>query len=90
MSQGGGMPLMLGGSGAKKTEKRKLKISEARVKLMQAELDNRITQDEVVTKALKSVEEDGIIFLDEIDKIVSPKGHYGPDASSEGTNGFQS
>lgn len=38
----------------------------------------------MVQRALKSVEEEGIVFLDEIDKIVSPKGSYGPDASSEG------
>ena len=38
----------------------------------------------MVEKALKWVQDDGIIFMDEIDKIVSPKGSYGPDASSEG------
>ena len=73
-----------GGTRATKTEKRKLTIKEARKKLLRAELDSRITQEEVVQRAIKSVEEEGMIFLDEIDKIVSPKGSYGPDASSEG------
>jgi len=67
-----------------RTEKKKLTIAEARKKLLRAELDQRITQEELVQRALKSVEEEGIVFLDEIDKIVSPKGSYGPDASSEG------
>jgi ATP-dependent HslUV protease ATP-binding subunit HslU len=65
-------------------EKKKLQIKDARAKLLQAELDARISNEELVEKALKAVQDDGIIFLDEIDKICSPKGSYGPDASSEG------
>ncbi|CAD7964881.1 unnamed protein product [Amoebophrya sp. A25] len=75
---------MGGGRGVVRTEKKKLTIREARKKLLRAELDARITQEELIQRALKAVEEDGIVFLDEIDKIVSPKGSYGPDASSEG------
>ncbi len=72
-----------GGRGGK-PEKKNLTVREARKQLLQAELDSRITQEELIQGALKSVENEGIIFLDEIDKIVTPKGSYGPDASSEG------
>eukprot|EP00746_Dinoflagellata_sp_MGD_P123561 gnl/MRDRNA2_/MRDRNA2_58188_c0_seq1.p1 gnl/MRDRNA2_/MRDRNA2_58188_c0~~gnl/MRDRNA2_/MRDRNA2_58188_c0_seq1.p1 ORF type:complete len:526 (-),score=137.12 gnl/MRDRNA2_/MRDRNA2_58188_c0_seq1:193-1770(-) len=73
------------GKQSQRTEKKKVPISEARKRLVQAELDKMISQELVLEKALESVEQEGIVFIDEIDKIVSAKGmRYGPDASAEG------
>ncbi|EPR59742.1 putative ATP-dependent hsl protease ATP-binding subunit hslU [Toxoplasma gondii GT1] len=68
------------------SEGRNLTVKEARKKLMQAELDSMITKDLVVQKALEAVEQEGIVFIDEIDKICSKGGRngYNPDASDEG------
>ncbi|KAL8429123.1 hypothetical protein Efla_003176 [Eimeria flavescens] len=68
-------------------EKRYVTIKEARSRLTQAELDSMITKDMVVQQAVESVEQEGIVFIDEIDKICSRSGvagYHGPDASDEG------
>jgi ATP-dependent HslUV protease ATP-binding subunit HslU len=86
-SKSGKQIKLVTGSGkqAQRTEKKKVPISEARKRLVQAELDKMISQEYVLEKALESVEQEGIVFIDEIDKIVSSKGfHHGPDASAEG------
>ncbi|CBZ51128.1 putative ATP-dependent heat shock protein [Neospora caninum Liverpool] len=72
--------------GPRGSEARNLTVKEAREKLMQAELDAMITKDLVVQKALEAVEQEGIVFIDEIDKICSKGGRsgYNPDASDEG------
>ncbi|KEP60287.1 UNVERIFIED_CONTAM: ATP-dependent hsl protease ATP-binding subunit hslU, putative [Hammondia hammondi] len=72
--------------GGRGSEGRNLTVKEARKKLMQAELDSMITKDLVVQKALEAVEQEGIVFIDEIDKICSKGGRngYNPDASDEG------
>ncbi len=68
--------------GSKK--KRKMPVSEAREVLIEQEAYNLIDQDEVVRQARDSVENNGIVFLDEIDKIVGNGGGAGPDVSREG------
>jgi ATP-dependent HslUV protease ATP-binding subunit HslU len=69
----------------KRTKKRTVKIPEARRIIMDEELDKLIDQDELVTDALERVEQMGIIFLDEIDKIAGQRGEAGgPDVSREG------
>ncbi|MEO7217523.1 MAG: ATP-dependent protease ATPase subunit HslU [Gemmatimonadaceae bacterium] len=69
----------------KRIKKRTVKVPEARRILMDEELDKLIDQDELVTDALERVEQMGIIFLDEIDKIAGQRGESGgPDVSREG------
>jgi ATP-dependent HslUV protease ATP-binding subunit HslU len=71
----------------KKRKKRRLTIAEARKLLEQEEVQKLIDMDAVVKEALKKVEESGIVFIDEIDKIAAPTtgaGGKGPDVSREG------
>jgi len=76
---------MLGRILPQRTKKRKAKISEARKILMNEEAQKLIDMDEVVSIALKKVQETGIVFLDEIDKIAGRgAGTAGPDVSREG------
>jgi ATP-dependent HslUV protease ATP-binding subunit HslU len=68
----------------KRKKKRTMTVTEARRLLIQEELDRLVDMDEVVNEALDRVEEMGIIFLDEIDKIAGERGGAGPDVSREG------
>lgn len=74
---------MLGGFLPRKKRKRKVSVQEGRKILIQQEAQKLIDMDEVTTSAVKRAEEDGIIFLDEIDKIAGREG-YGPDVSRGG------
>lgn len=67
-----------------KTKKRKVKIPEARRLLEQEEAQKLIDMDEVISSAIQRVENSGIIFLDEIDKIAGRESKTGPDVSREG------
>lgn len=75
---------MLGGIMPKSSKRRKLKVPEAMRILAQEEAQNLVDMEEVVSLAIEKVEQTGIIFLDEIDKIVSKNGSHGPDVSREG------
>ncbi len=76
---------MFGSVLPKKTKKRKLTIAEARNYLIQEETQKLIDTESVVKEALERVENSGIIFIDEIDKIAGERGHAaGPDVSREG------
>src|SRR5690349_14288310 len=69
----------------KRTKKRSVKVSEARRILLEQELEKLIDNEDVTADALERVEQMGIIFLDEIDKIAGERGgHGGPDISREG------
>jgi ATP-dependent HslUV protease ATP-binding subunit HslU len=68
----------------KKKKRRTVTVSEARRILLQDELDKLVDMDEVVNEALYRVEEMGIVFLDEIDKVAGERGGHGPDVSREG------
>ncbi|NLI11947.1 MAG: ATP-dependent protease ATPase subunit HslU [Peptococcaceae bacterium] len=74
---------MLGGFLPKKKRKRKVTVKEGRKILTQQEAQKLIDMDEVTAAAVKRAEEDGIVFLDEIDKIAGREG-YGPDVSRGG------
>lgn len=74
---------MLGGFLPKKKRRRKVTVREARKILTQQEAQKLIDMDEVTSTAVRRVEEDGIVFLDEIDKIAGREGH-GPDVSRGG------
>jgi ATP-dependent HslUV protease ATP-binding subunit HslU len=75
---------MLGGLLPKNTKKRKMKVHEARDLLIQEEAQSLVDMDKVVKSAIEKVEQSGIIFLDEIDKIVGTDQRQGPDVSREG------
>jgi ATP-dependent HslUV protease ATP-binding subunit HslU len=81
-----GLQDMISGMMPKKTKKRKLTISEARKVLLEEEISKLVDFDEVKEEAIKLAENNGIIFIDEIDKIASKagKGGSGPDVSREG------
>ncbi len=66
------------------SKKRKVKVSEAMEILAQEEAQHLVDMDKVVREAIEKVEQSGIIFLDEIDKIVGKDGGHGPDVSREG------
>lgn len=68
----------------KRTKRRTVSVSEARRILLQDELEKLVDMDEVVNEALYRVEEMGIVFLDEIDKIAGERGGHGPDVSRQG------
>lgn len=75
---------MFGGMFPKRMKKRKVTIREARRLLQQEEAQKLIDMDEVQAEAISRAENDGIIFLDEIDKTVAKDGGHGPDVSREG------
>jgi ATP-dependent HslUV protease ATP-binding subunit HslU len=67
-----------------RTKKRKMKVNEAFEYLIQEEEHRLIDMDQVTRMAIDRVENSGIVFLDEIDKIAGREGGHGPDVSREG------
>jgi ATP-dependent HslUV protease ATP-binding subunit HslU len=67
-----------------RTKKRKMKVNEAFEYLIQEEEQRLIDMDQVTRMAIDRVENSGIVFLDEIDKIAGREGGHGPDVSREG------
>lgn len=75
---------MLGGMVPRKTRKRKVTVAEAKKILTQEESARLVDYDEVVSEAIYRVENLGIIFVDEIDKVAGEPSKVGPDVSREG------
>jgi ATP-dependent HslUV protease ATP-binding subunit HslU len=75
---------MLGGMFPKSTKRRKVKVPEAMELMAQEEAQGLVDMDKIVKLAVKKVEQSGIIFLDEIDKIAGRNSSHGPDVSREG------
>ena len=75
---------MLGGMLPKSTKRRRVKVPEAMEMLAQEEAQDLVDMDKVIKEAIARVEQSGIIFLDEIDKIAGKNGAHGPDVSREG------
>ena len=70
--------------GTEKTNKRKLKVKEAFKVLVDEEAQKLINEDDIKTRALRQVEQNGIVFLDEIDKVAKRGEYSGTDVSREG------
>jgi ATP-dependent HslUV protease ATP-binding subunit HslU len=75
---------MLGGMMPGKKKNRRMKVAEALKHLTQEEAQKLIDMDEVVREAIAKVQQTGIVFLDEIDKIAGRERTSGPDVSREG------
>jgi len=89
MMPGAGMEInigdLMGGIFPARTKRRKLTIREARDILMQEECDKVIDMDAVKSEAVRRAEQEGIIFIDEIDKIAGASNHSSsPEVSREG------
>ncbi|MEK7375207.1 MAG: ATP-dependent protease ATPase subunit HslU [Thermodesulfobacteriota bacterium] len=75
---------MLGNLFPQKKKKRRVKVPEALEILSEEEAQRLVDMDKVTKTAIERVEQTGIVFLDEIDKIVGGDGTHGPDVSREG------
>jgi ATP-dependent HslUV protease ATP-binding subunit HslU len=75
---------MLPGLFGQRTKKRKMKVAEAFEYLVSEEEGRLIDMDQVTRLAVERVEDSGMVFLDEIDKIAGREGGHGPDVSREG------
>jgi len=67
-----------------KPQRRKMTVAEARSVLQREEEEKRIDPDQVSREAIRRVEESGILFVDELDKIAGREGKQGPEVSREG------
>ncbi len=75
---------MMQGFGGRKTSTRKVKVVEALKLLTEEEAAKLINEEDIKSRALERAEQDGIVFLDELDKIVGRSEVHGPDVSREG------
>lgn len=83
-SKGGGIISMFAGAKGGKNEKKKMTIAEARPLLEEQEAERLLDDYDVIKEAIVAVEESGIVFIDEIDKLVNSSEYRSADASSEG------
>ena len=86
IGQGGVISLgsIFGDAGPKLTKKKKVKVKDARKILTEQEAQNMIDMDQVTQEAVDNCEQNGIIFIDEIDKIAGSGYRGGADVSREG------
>ena len=75
---------MLGKAFGSRTKPRKITVADSHTVLVEAEADKLLDEDAIVREAVDSVEQNGIVFLDEIDKICARADRYGADVSREG------
>jgi len=75
---------MLGKAMGGKTKKKKIKVSDSYEVLVNEESDKLIDHDQIVTEAKQAVEDNGIVFIDEIDKVCARSERQGGDVSREG------
>jgi ATP-dependent HslUV protease ATP-binding subunit HslU len=67
-----------------RTKRRRVKIAEARRLLAQEEAQKLVDMEDVVAQAVRRVENAGIVFIDELDKVAGREGGHGPDVSRQG------
>src|SRR3989475_1539161 len=67
-----------------RTKRRRVRVAEARRILAQEEAAKLVDMEEVVAQAIRRVENSGIVFLDELDKVAGRQGGHGPEVSREG------
>jgi len=79
-----GLQDMLSGLLPKRTVRRRMRVAEAREVLKNQEAERMVDKEEVSQEAVRRAQEDGIVFLDEIDKIAGSSSVQGPDVSGEG------
>jgi ATP-dependent HslUV protease ATP-binding subunit HslU len=75
---------MLGNILPSRTKTRRLRVTDARRLLVQEEAQKLVDQEDVVSQAIRRVENSGIVFVDELDKVAGREGGHGPDVSREG------
>ena len=75
---------VLGSILPKKTKIRRVEVREARKILIAEEKQNMVDMDAVYTESIERAEQDGIVFLDELDKVAGKASGHGPDVSREG------
>jgi ATP-dependent HslUV protease ATP-binding subunit HslU len=67
-----------------KTKRRRVRVGEAKRLLAQEEAQKLVDMEEVVGQAIRRVENSGIVFIDELDKVAGREGGHGPDVSRQG------
>jgi ATP-dependent HslUV protease ATP-binding subunit HslU len=75
---------MIANLGGQRTKPRKLKVKEAQKLLIEEEAGKLVNEEELRAKALANAEQNGIVFIDEIDKVARRQDSYGADVSREG------
>jgi ATP-dependent HslUV protease ATP-binding subunit HslU len=75
---------MFGNLFPKKKHRRRLQVRDAREQLIETEAEKLVDMEKVLTLAKERTEQNGIIFIDEIDKVASREGVHGPEISREG------
>jgi len=75
---------MLGKAFGGRTKRKRMSVEESYIVLMAEESDRLLDEEQVIREAIKSVEANGIVFLDEIDKITARSERFGADVSREG------
>jgi ATP-dependent HslUV protease ATP-binding subunit HslU len=75
---------MFANMGGQRTRPRKLKVKEAQKLLVEEEAGKLVNEEELRARALQNAEQNGIVFIDEIDKVARRQDSYGADVSREG------
>jgi ATP-dependent HslUV protease ATP-binding subunit HslU len=75
---------MLGNLFPKEHKNRKMKVREARKVLQNEEAEKMLDRDALIAEAIERVEQSGILFIDELDKVAGREGAHGPEVSREG------
>ncbi len=68
----------------KRRKKKNVKVKDAMKIISEREAERMLNMEEIVRRAIWKVENKGIVFIDEIDKLINPEGRHGPDVSGEG------
>src|SRR4029077_7279726 len=81
---GGSLSCFLSQMAPPRKRSKRMTVADARTVLVEEETDRLIDMDRVYDEAIRDVENDGIVFIDEVDKICGQHSEHGPDVSGEG------